>query len=385
MYEEREFDNIDTGETEEDLNNHVDYSQAVLWGTDWTAETITAQLKKSNIILDPKFQRRDAWSRKKKSVFIESLFMGLPIPQIILAESKDKRGKYIVIDGKQRLLSLRQFFADADAEDDYIPLKLTGLEKIKNLNGLNYTKVNEFDSSYIDVLNNQTIRTIVIKNWPDENFLYTVFLRLNTGSLQLSPQELRQALHPGEFIDFVDDFSFQSEEIKKILNIKKSDARMRDNELVIRYFSWKYFASDYSGNLKQFFDQTVKYLNDNWDTEKNVVLSNSEELKHAIHMTIEIFGEENAFSKWKEGQYQKTFNRAIFDIMIYYFSFSEIRTELAEKKEQVKEKFEFLCTHDQEFLSSFETSTKNLRQVNKRFNTWAEALESISGIEISRI
>ncbi|MGN6930399.1 DUF262 domain-containing protein, partial [Neisseria sp. P0015.S010] len=76
---------------------------------DWTTETIIRQIEKGNIILNPDFQRRDAWNKKKKSQFIESLILGLPIPQIVLAESKDQKGKYIVLDGKQRLLSLRQF------------------------------------------------------------------------------------------------------------------------------------------------------------------------------------------------------------------------------------------------------------------------------------
>ena len=44
MDNEREFDSIDAGETEEDLDNKIDYSQAVLWGTDWTAETVKATI-----------------------------------------------------------------------------------------------------------------------------------------------------------------------------------------------------------------------------------------------------------------------------------------------------------------------------------------------------
>jgi hypothetical protein len=51
---------------------------------------------------------------------------------------------------------------------------------------------------------NQTIRTVAIRSWSDENTLYRIFLRLNTGSVPLPPQELRQALHPGPFVKFVD-------------------------------------------------------------------------------------------------------------------------------------------------------------------------------------
>ena len=92
--------------TQQDRNT---FSEAVLWSTDWTTETIISQLKKKNIELYPSFQRRDAWGPDRKCRFIESIILGLPIPQIILAERKDKKGSYIVIDGKQRLLSIRQF------------------------------------------------------------------------------------------------------------------------------------------------------------------------------------------------------------------------------------------------------------------------------------
>src|SRR5690606_38118167 len=100
-------------EDESDLKQKIsNYENSVIWGTDWTTETIVNQLKKGNIDLNPKFQRRNAWSQINKSRFIESLILGLPIPQIILAEKKDLKGSYIVIDGKQRLLTIRSFFAD---------------------------------------------------------------------------------------------------------------------------------------------------------------------------------------------------------------------------------------------------------------------------------
>nr|WP_294283644.1 DUF262 domain-containing protein [uncultured Chryseobacterium sp.] len=81
-------------ENEDDLLQNIDsFDQAVIWGTDWTTETINNQLNRKNIDLFPKFQRRDAWSITAKSKFIESLILGLPIPQIILAEKKDEKRK----------------------------------------------------------------------------------------------------------------------------------------------------------------------------------------------------------------------------------------------------------------------------------------------------
>jgi hypothetical protein len=96
-------------EEEVQINEEARLNPAVLHGTDWTTETIVNQLKRGNIILNPSFQRRDAWTRQQKSRFIESLILGLPIPQIVLAESKSNRGRFIVLDGKQRLLSILQY------------------------------------------------------------------------------------------------------------------------------------------------------------------------------------------------------------------------------------------------------------------------------------
>src|ERR1700692_2811755 len=82
-------ENIDIAESEDDLQA-IDPSllgQAVVFGTDWTAATLIDQLRRGNIKLDPIFQRRDAWDMKRKSRFIESIVLGLPIPQIVLAEA----------------------------------------------------------------------------------------------------------------------------------------------------------------------------------------------------------------------------------------------------------------------------------------------------------
>jgi uncharacterized protein DUF262 len=111
LEEQLHSDVADATESEDDLQA-VDPSllgQAVVFGTDWTAATLIDQLGRGNIKLDPIFQRRDAWNAARKSRFIESIILGLPIPQLVLAEAKDDRGSFLVIDGKQRLLSLQQF------------------------------------------------------------------------------------------------------------------------------------------------------------------------------------------------------------------------------------------------------------------------------------
>jgi hypothetical protein len=382
MRQNRLFDDIGD-ENEDDLLPKLElFEQAVVWGTDWTTETIMNQLIKGNIDLQPKFQRRDAWSPKAKSRFIESLLLGLPIPQIILAEKKDAKGKYIVIDGKQRLLTIRSFFAKQ--EDTFQPLKLSGLTILNKLNVKTYSELNNDPdfSLLITQLQNQPIRTTVLKNWPNEEFLFTVFLRLNTGSIKLSPQELRQALHPGNFIDFADDFSINSQPIKQMLGLESPDFRMRDVEIVIRHFSNIYFLEKFDGNLKTTFDSTVNTLNDQWGSKELEIKEAASNLEEAIKATINIFGERDAFSKWKGHSFQGNFNRAIFDIMCYYFSNAEIRNDSLLKKSEIVSAFKELCQSDSDFLTSFEHTTKSIHNTAKRFNTWGEKIAEIIGKKV---
>jgi hypothetical protein len=372
-------------ENEEDLQglSKANFSEAVLWGTDWTTETIISQLKKGNIELSPSFQRRDAWGPDRKSSFIESIILGLPIPQIILAERKDKRGAYIVIDGKQRLLSIRQYSV-VDEDDEFQSLKLIGLKVLDDLNGKTYKELSEqLDfSKYNNVFDNQSIRTIIIRNWPSQTFLYTVFLRLNTGSLPLSPQELRQALNPGPFTSFADNFSIESQQIKKALNIKKPDYRMRDVEVVVRYFAFKNFMVKYTGNLKEFLDNTCAELNEKWKIDNSEILLQAEELNQAIDTTYKIFGS-NAFSKFSNDEFTGIFNRPVFDLMTYYFSAPEIRNATIGKEREIVDCFIGLCLNDIEFLKSLEASTKNTSAVAKRFNEWGNGLKRTLNLNIA--
>jgi hypothetical protein len=122
-------------------------------------------LRRENIKLDPIFQRRDAWNVQRKSRFIESIVLGLPIPQIMLAEDKDERGSFLVIDGKQRLLSLQQF-AGIGIEPPASGLVLKGLTFRAELNDKSYDDLKNDTRlrNQLNAFDNQPIRTVVVKN-----------------------------------------------------------------------------------------------------------------------------------------------------------------------------------------------------------------------------
>ena len=357
--------------------------QAAITLSDWTVETIIQQIRKGNIKLTPSFQRREAWRLPRKSAYIESLIMAIPVPQIVLAERKDKKGSFIVIDGKQRLLTLRQFSA-ADADPDYKNFKLEGLGERKDLNGLSYADLQndllwEDDR---DALDNATVRTVVIRNWKDENFLYTVFLRLNTGSVQLSPQELRQALHPGPFLAFIDKYSSESNQLHQVMGIAGPDGRMRDAELVIRYVAFRNFMSSYGGSMKSILDKTSKFYNDSWMAEKPTIDQQIQNFEAAVDLAIAIFGDKEAFRKWNGVRFEAALNRAVFDVMILYFSNEKIAKAAAAKSGEILVAFKTLCENSEDFRTAIAGTTKSINSIFTRLSLWAGALSDALGEEV---
>jgi len=358
-------------------------SQAVVSGTDWTTETIISQINKGNIQLNPRFQRRDAWENQRKSRFIESLILGLPIPQLVLAEAKNRRGSYIVIDGKQRLLSIRQFAAEPD-DKLFNRLKLSGLSIRDDLSRLSLSDLKSDPERLNDLsaFENQPIRTVVIKNWDSEDFLYQVFLRLNTGSVPLSPQELRQALHPGEFVDFADEASGQSAALRQILKTKQPDFRMRDAELLVRWYAFQYFVSDYNGDLKGFLDQTCEVLNARWANEEKQISQKLSEFEAGYQSSRQVF-DINAFRKWTPGGYERPFNRAIFDTIMFYFADSQVRAATVGHEAALETAFRTLCETDNDFLAAIERTTKSIGATATRLNLWANKLNEVLGLELA--
>jgi len=355
--------------------------------SDWTTDTIISQLERTNIFLKPQFQRRDAWTIERKSLFIESLVLGFPIPQIVLAEKKGERGKYLVLDGKQRLLTLLQFVGSAEGHNNAFRLK--NLQVAEELEGRSYLELSTdptFNNQFTS-FTNQTIRAVVLRNWPDITFLHLVFLRLNTGSVKLSPQELRQAMFPGDFSDFLDEYAVGSAPLKILLRLQEPDFRMRDVELLLRYVSFKNFIPEYKGDMKQFLDNTCCCLNRDWNEQRANVSAQLVEFDNAIAASIEIFGIDNVGRRPAEAGGRRPFNKAIFDILAFYFSVPEIRSKSIERKSDIIRVFDELWRDDKDFIRSVEVTTKSLQSTFKRLSAWGLKLSSVieTPVEVPRL
>lgn len=358
---------IDQQEDESDLlGKTISFKDAVVMNSDWTIETINGQVGKGNIELDPAFQRRAAWDQVRKSRLIESIAVGMPIPNIVLAENKKSRGKYIVIDGKQRLLSIRDFIADN--------FELTGLDIRPDLNGYTYTNLPDEDKQFFD---NSTIRSTVIKNWSDEKFLYATFYRLNSGSLPLSPQELRRALVGGNLLEAIDSYIKNSAAFHAVIS-DKLDRRMRDSELVLRFIAFDRDLLIYDGDLRKFLDNTTRFFEEDWVNRKSEVEVHFKRFDEALTTAADIF-QESVFKKWTDTKYERVINRAVLDCIARFFSEPAVAVAAIAKKKEVVEAYKAICS-DPIFKAAIERTTKSVEATETRINMWGQKLSYTLGL-----
>jgi uncharacterized protein with ParB-like and HNH nuclease domain len=350
----------DQQEDENDIQKQISFKEAVVLNADWTIETINSQIKKGNIDLQPGFQRRVAWDNTRKSRLLESIIVGMPVPNIVLADNRDHRGRFIVIDGKQRLVAISEYMSDA--------YRLEGLDIRKDLNKKLFSELPTEDREYLE---NATLRSTLIRNWKDEDFLYAIFFRLNSGSLPLSPQELRKALIGGNLLNAIETYLVGSDAFKAIFG-DVLDKRMRDSELVLRFLAFDKALHEYKGDFKAFLDSTTRYFEADWENRQAEALDRLKRLDSALILARAVFGE-NAFKKWLGDRYERVINRAIFDCICRFFAEPAVSDVMAGKDLAVIDAFKALCLNA-EFKDSIEKTTKSLRATFTRIDRWGAAL-----------
>ena len=74
--------------------------------TEYSMELLAAKMSKGEFVV-PTYQRAYTWEEDRKSRFIESLLLGLPIPYLFFWEMPN--GKLEIVDGSQRLRSIEEF------------------------------------------------------------------------------------------------------------------------------------------------------------------------------------------------------------------------------------------------------------------------------------
>lgn len=355
--------------------------QILVASRDWTVETIVSQVQQEHIDLDPAFQRRNAWRDHRRSRLIESFILGFPVPQLVLAENPRRRGTFVVIDGKQRLMTIASLYLP-EFRDYWAQPRFSGLSVLTDLNG---TLLDAFlrESQYAKErrqLGNADIRTTVITGFTDEDVLYDIFYRINTGSVPLSSQELRQVLNRGEFAKYLLRITGEPNPLWEVLGIDAPDPRLRDVELLLRLIAWQRSSETYRGNMKAFLDDSMKYLNLNWSSEGPAIEDLTRQLFLATACARKIFGSEVG-RKYKGGRYERSLNRALFEVQAYYFSFPKVRDAAVKNKSKILTAAKELFA-DNEFIASIESTTKSVENYRTRFSKYKKMLQDALGVQL---
>ncbi|HDY75309.1 MAG TPA: DUF262 domain-containing protein, partial [Candidatus Marinimicrobia bacterium] len=201
----------------------------------------------------PEYQRQFRWPEENQSKFIESVFLGIPIPSLFTAANRD--GTWELIDGVQRLNSLIHFIADEDQLRKFglkEKLKLKGLDILSEFNGKTYENIPQ------SLRLKFTLRPLKITTLSDKSDLkvrFDLFERLNTGGIKLTDQEIRACVFRGEFNEFLSQLS-KNKNFKSVVNLPKSnDFDGTWEELVLKFFAYFY-------NREKFVHSVVGFLND---------------------------------------------------------------------------------------------------------------------------
>lgn len=245
----------------------------VIQQSDFSLESLSNMIEKNIINLAPHYQRRERWDDDKQSKLIESFILNVPVPPIYFSE--DEYGVYSVIDGKQRLTAIHEFLIGN--------LKLTGLNTIKDLNGLTFEKLPLPIRNALGI--RPYIRIVTLLKQSEPSLKYEVFLRLNTGGEKLEPQEIRNVAYDGKLNKLLYELSENGilKQKLKIENVKSSAFRkMVDLENILRFFTmYEYGENSSSRDTSKLMDL---YMENNRNPNEKAL----EDLKNLFEKSIYI-------------------------------------------------------------------------------------------------
>lgn len=252
-----EANEIEVEETElSDEEAFVTYDIAA-YPADYTLSVIAEMWNNGDIIVPP-FQRKFVWTQKQSSLLIESLLMGLPVPQAFFYVDSDSKNS--VIDGLQRLMSIVYFFQGYFGEESYqgkkTVFRLTGLSERSPYNKLTFSELSESDQRK---LKGRVLRVINIRQLgpkEDDTSAYHIFERLNTGGTPLTAQEIRHCVYHGPIVDLLSLLN-KTTQWRKILGKSALDKHQKDIELVVRVLAVATRIEQYEKPMKEFLSRTM--------------------------------------------------------------------------------------------------------------------------------
>lgn len=327
---------------------------------DLAVESLVQQIKNNTVFLRPmsnrpNFQRNYVWTDELASRLIESILLNIPIPPCYLSQNEDF--ELDVIDGQQRLYSIYRFV------ENQFPI--TGLEVLKELNGKRFFELGTKNQRQIKT---HTFRCVLVTNESHPDVKFNVFERLNTNTVPLNQQELRNCIYRGPLNELLIDCSGLAGWLQ-ILGKKVPDRRMREEELILRFFAF------YIEGVETYRTPQKYWLNSVAKAGMKFTESRIEELRQAWMSTMENcnvwFSPKECFRR-PNG---KIVNRALFDLICRSASKITNAQALSIKSEFLA-KFDHLL-RDAEFVDLISRAVDHTSRTRRRFQLWDENFQGL--------
>lgn len=311
------------------------------------------------------FQRKSGlWSAKQKSQLIESLMLRIPLPAFYF--DGGNADKWLIIDGLQRITAIKEFVVDET-------LKLTGLEFFEDLEGATFSDLPRALTRRIEETN---IIAFIVKEGTPQNVKYNIFKRINTGGLQLTPQEIRHALYQGPAVDLCKKLAKNTAFIRATCGSVSPD-RMMDQEFVLRFVAVCYYGPEkYDGVPDNYLNEAMEYLNAVNCIDEAVIEKQFERVMWAAENIMGRY----AFRKLGMDPVRRPINKAIYEVWCWIFFHCEEKqlSVLIQKKQDVYTEFQQLC-QDSQFLAAIKSSDKRL--FGQRFRMVGDIVRRILSAE----
>ncbi|WP_447832167.1 DUF262 domain-containing protein [Aeromonas salmonicida] len=332
---------------------------------EYDLETLVKKIKREVIKLNPDYQRRHRWSNEISSRLIESLILNIPIPFVYISqdidvdeEIEDGHARYSVIDGQQRLTAIYDFF-----ENKY---PLTGLDVLEKLNNSYYKDLPPF---LVRRLEERSIRCLRIDSTVDQQVKYDIFERLNSGSVKLEAQELRNATCRGKFNELIKVLS-KIKDYRELISLSEArEKKMEDEELVLRYFSLSHNDGykGYKSGFKKFLTSKMVDFNSFDNTQLELM---EKDFRDVISFVKDFSKGDKPFAKYKfvDGNLEvmSNFNAAVFDAVMYLSKLAISKNKKINLQD-IRNLFS-----DEEFFSSCEGSVNDISKIATRITKAAD-------------
>ncbi|MCP3167407.1 DUF262 domain-containing protein [Myxococcus qinghaiensis] len=323
------------------------------------------------INLRPDFQRRDRWNNEKRSRFIESVIMNVPVPPVFLGE--EEYGKYVVLDGRQRLTAAYKFLSNE--------LRVEGLKIWTELNGLTYADIKK--KGFAATVERRFLPAILLTHESSPEVKYEVFDRLNTGGVIAEQMEVRNAIFPGPFNVMLHELS-RDHTFRQLWGIPNSDdpvaleknvlyREMGDLELVLRFFSLREGTLK-SMRFKDRLSDVMSEQNTAFRKDSSLQAREAAVFRQAITNCAKVFGDD-AFKLKKDPSKKANRSAPYADAVMQALADRPTAALTPDVARRIRSAFEKLCMKNQEFRRAVEKGTNGETAINDRISLARAAVD----------